>query len=106
MYSQIDSNKRKTVFLITVFLVFIIALGWFIGVYLGYGYNITILAVILSVVMTLVSYYSGDKIALSSTGAKEIKKEDNPYVYRIVENLTITAGTPMPKVYIIDSPAL
>lgn len=106
MYSQIDSNKRKTTFLITIFLVFIIALGWFIGVYMEQGYGITVLAVVLSIAMTLISYYSGDKIALSSTGAKEIKKEDNPYVYRLVENLTITAGTPMPKVYIIDSPAL
>lgn len=106
MYNQIDSNKRKTAFLITLFLIFIIALGWFIGVYMEQGYGITVLAVVLSIAMTLISYYSGDKIALASTGAKEIKKEDNPYVYRLVENLTITAGTPMPKVYIIDSPAL
>lgn len=106
MYSQIDSNKRKTTLLITIFLVFIIGLGWFLGVYMGYGYEITILAVIISFVMTLVSYYSGDKVALASTGAKAIQKEDNPYVYRMVENLAITAGIPTPKVYIIDSPAL
>jgi len=106
MYSQIDSNKRKTTLLITIFIVFIIGLGWFLGVYMGYGYEITILAVIISFVMTLVSYYSGDKVALASTGAKAIQKEDNPYVYRIVENLAITAGIPTPKVYIIDSPAL
>ncbi len=106
MYSQIDSNKRKTTLLIAIFFVFIIALGWFIGVYMGYGYDITIFAVVLSVLMTLISYYQGDKIALMSTGAKEIKKQDNPYVFRLVENLAITAGTPAPKVYIIDSPAL
>jgi len=106
MYSQIDSNKHKTVLLITIFLAFIIALGWFIGVYMNQGYEITVFAVVLSVLMTLVSYYSGDKIALASTGAKEIKKEDNPYVYRMVENLCITAGTSVPKVYIINSPAL
>ena len=106
MYSQIDSNKRKTALLITIFLVFIIGLGWFLGVYMGYGYEITILAVIISFLMTLVSYYSGDKVALASTGAKAIQKEDNPYVYRMVENLAITAGIPTPKVYIIDSPAL
>lgn len=106
MYNQIDSNKRKTFLLITIFLVFIIALGWFIGVYMNQGYGITVFAVVLSVLMTLVSYYKGDKIALASTGAKEIKKTDNPYVYRMVENLCITAGAPAPKVYIIDSPAL
>lgn len=106
MYSQIDSNKRKTTLLITIFLVFIIGLGWFLGVYMGYGYEITILAVIISFLMTLISYYSGDKVALASTGAKAIKKEDNPYVYRMVENLAITTGIPTPNVYIIDSPAL
>jgi len=106
MYNQIDSNKRKTTLLITIFLVFIIGLGWFLGIYMGYGYEITILAVIISFIMTLVSFYSGDKVALASTGAKAIKKEDNPYVYRMVENLAITAGIPMPKIHIIDSPAM
>jgi len=77
-----------------------------VGYYLGYGNGMVIFAVVLSVLMTLISYYSGDKIALSSAGAREIKKEDNPYVYRMTENLCITAGTPTPKVYIIDSPAL
>lgn len=106
MYSQIDSNKRKTILLITIFLIFIIALGWFIGVYLDYGYGLFVFAVVFSVLTSLVSYYKGDSIALSSTKAQAIKQEDNPYVYRMVENLCITAGTPTPKVYIIDSPAL
>ncbi|MBD3311616.1 MAG: zinc metalloprotease HtpX [Candidatus Magasanikbacteria bacterium] len=106
MYNQIDSNKRKTVILITIFLVLIIALGWFIGVYLNYGYGVFLFAVIFSIGTSLVSYYKGDKIALASTKAKEIKKTDNPYVYRMVENLCITAGIPTPKVHIIDSPAL
>ena len=106
MYSQIDSNKRKTILLVAIFLVFIIALGWFIGVYLNYGYGILVFAVVFSVLTSLVSYYKGDSFALSSTKARVIKKEDNLYVYRMVENLCITAGTPTPKVYIIDSPAL
>jgi len=106
MYNQIDSNKRKTVFLITIFIAFILAIGWFVGNYSGYGNGMVVFAVILSVLMTLISYYSGDKIALSSAGAREIKKEENPYVYRMVENLAITAGLPMPKVHIIDSPAM
>ncbi len=106
MYSQIDSNKRKTTLLITIFLVFIIALGWFIGDYLGYGNGIFLFAIVLSLGMTAVSYYSGDAIALASTGSQQIKKEDNPYVFRLVENLSITAGVPTPKVYIINSPAL
>lgn len=106
MYSQIDSNKRKTYLLITIFLIFIIALGWFIGVYLDYGYGVFAFAVIFSISTSLVSYYLGDKIALKTTGAKEISKSENPYVYRMVENLCITAGIQTPKVHIIDSPAL
>ncbi len=106
MYSQIDSNKRKTALLISVFIAFILAIGWFVGNYSGYGNSMVVFAVVLSVLMTLISYYNGDKIALVSTGAKEIKKEENPYVYKMVENLCITAGLPVPKVYIIDSPAL
>lgn len=106
MYSQIDANKHRTILLIILFIAFIIGLGYFFDVYLGYGPGSIILATMVSLVMTLVSYYNGDKVALSSTGAKQITKEDNPYVYRLVENLCITAGLPVPKVYIINSPAL
>jgi len=106
MYNQIDSNKQKTAVLISIFIAFILIIGWFVGKYSGYGNSMVILAIILSVLMTLISYYSGDKIALVSTGAREIQKEDNPYIYRMVENLAITAGLPIPKVHIIDSPAL
>ncbi len=106
MYSQIDSNKRKTRMLIAIFCAFIIGLGWLGASYLGLGYESVFLALIISIAMTLVSYYKGDAIALQSTGAKEIKKEDNPYVYRMVENLAIANGMPTPRVHIIDSPAL
>jgi len=106
MYSQIDSNKRKTYLLITIFLVFIITLGWFLGIFLDYGYGVFIFAIIFSTGSSLFSYFHGDKVALRSTKAKLIEKNDNPYVYRMVENLCITAGIPMPKVHIIDSPAL
>ncbi|PIR78142.1 MAG: zinc metalloprotease HtpX [Candidatus Magasanikbacteria bacterium CG10_big_fil_rev_8_21_14_0_10_36_16] len=106
MYSQIDSNKRKTNILIIIFTMFVIAIGWFLNAYMGYGYGAVVVAVIISVIMTLVSYYKGDSIALSSAGAKEISKEENPYVYKMVENLAITSGLPMPKVYMINSGAL
>ncbi|OGH69625.1 MAG: zinc metalloprotease HtpX [Candidatus Magasanikbacteria bacterium RIFCSPHIGHO2_02_FULL_51_14] len=106
MYNQIDSNKRKTALLIGIFLLFIIALGWFVGVYLEYGYGIFAFAVMFSIGSSFISYFTGDKIALASTGAKQIHKADNPYVCRMVENLCITQGIPAPKVYIIDSPAL
>jgi heat shock protein HtpX len=106
MYNQIESNKRKTVLLMGLFFVITITLGWFVGVYMGYGYWIFIFAIVYSVISSLVSFFYGDKVALKSTGAEKIEKQDNPYVYRMVENLCITAGLPEPDVYIIDSQAL
>lgn len=103
MYNQIDSNKRRSIILIAVFIAIVLAIGWFLSEVLGYGYEILILAVVISFIMSFTSYYSGDKLALSASGAKgPIKKMDNPYIYRMVENLAITAGIPLPKIYIID----
>lgn len=102
MYSRIDSNKRRSVLLIFLFIVVILALGYIFGKITGYGYAGLWIAVIISILMSLFSYYSGDKVALATSGAKETKKTDNPYVYRMVENLCITAGLPMPKIYVIS----
>lgn len=89
-----------------VFIAIILALGWVFGRYTGYGYGAVVFAAIISVIMSLVSYYSGDAVALSASGAKgPLKKEDNPYIYRMVENLAITSGLPMPKVYVINDDA-
>lgn len=88
-----------------LFIILILLLGWVFGEYTGYGYWGLIFALIISLVMTLFSYYKGDKVALWSAGAKPIVKEDNPYVFRMVENLCITAGLPMPKIYVINDPA-
>lgn len=106
MYNQITSNKRKSFLLIFLFISIILALGWFFGKLTDYGIGGLILALIISFSMTLVSYYQGDKIVLATSGAKPIAKEDNPYIYRIVENLCITAGLPTPKIYVIPDPAM
>ncbi len=106
MYNQITSNKRKTILLIALFGAFVIGVGYFLNVYFDYGYESVVAAVVISALMSLTSYYHADKLALWSTGARAIKKEDNPYLYRIVENLCIAQGIPVPKVHIIDSPAL
>jgi heat shock protein HtpX len=107
MYQQIVSNKRKTLVLMTVFVALVMALGWFIGKITGYGYASLIWAAFISLGMTLFSYYQGDKIALVVSGAKgPLKKEDNPYLWRIVENLCLTAGLPMPKIYLIPDSAI
>ena len=107
MYSQIDSNKRNSVILMMIFIIIIISIGYGLEFLWGDGsYMIVWGAIIISLLMTSVSYFKGDKIALASTGAKEINKTSDIYLYRIVENLCITAGTPMPKVYIIEDMAI
>lgn len=107
MYSQITSNKRQSVILVMLFITIIIGLGYVFDMASGSGdYSGVFLAIILSFGMTMISYFQGDKIALWSSGAKPIAKEHSPYVYRMIENLSITSGLPMPKIYIIEDSAI
>jgi heat shock protein HtpX len=99
IYKEADSNTMKTWFLITGFLVFIIALGWMFS-YLLDSDAILYFAVFLSVFMSFGSYWWSDKIVLSMYRAQLIEKKDNPELYNTVENLCITAGLPVPKIYI------
>lgn len=106
MYKEIDSNKRKSMALMILFVLVIAGLAWAWVEYFESSYYIMIPVVLFAIIMSLTSFFAGDKIALASAGAKQIKKKDNAYLWRIVENLSITAGVPMPKVYIIDDPAM
>lgn len=89
-----------------LFIVVIAGLVWLFSYYYGSGSSVVVFAFVIASVMSLVSFYAGDKVALVSAGAHEIKKQDNPYVFRLVENLSITAGVPMPRVYIISDSAM
>jgi heat shock protein HtpX len=100
IYKQADSNTFKTWLLVTGFLVFIIAIGWLFS-YLLNSSGILIGAVILSIAMSFGSYWWSDKIVLGMYGAKPIEHNQNPELYHVVENLCITAGLPVPKIYII-----
>ena len=100
IYTQADSNTRKTWFLITGFLVFIIALGWLFSYELNSS-AILYFAVFLSVFMSFGSYWWSDKIVLGMYKAVPVEHDKNPELYHIVENLCITAGLPVPKIYII-----
>ncbi|MFA6790739.1 MAG: zinc metalloprotease HtpX, partial [Parcubacteria group bacterium] len=104
LYNQSDRNKRLTWIYITGFLVFVIGVGY---VFAGAMGNSWILygAVIFSVLMSFSSYWWSDKIVLSMSGAKEVTRENAKEIYRIVENLCITAGLPVPKIYIIEDSA-
>jgi heat shock protein HtpX len=101
LYTQADSNTRKTFFLIFVFVVILIALGWLFS-YLLNDNIFLVFAVVLAVVQSFASYWYSDKIVLAISKAQEIKHEENPEIYHIVENLCIAAGLPMPKIYIIE----
>lgn len=100
IYTQADSNTRKTWFLLTGFLVFIIALGWLFS-YLLNSSDILYFAVFLSIFMSFGSYWWSDKIVLAMYKAQPIEHNKNPELYHVVENLCITAGLPIPKIYII-----
>ena len=104
LYTQQGKNIRKTWFLMTGFLVIVIALGWVVSQVYG---NVGILyaAVAFSLIMNVTAYWYSDKIALSSTGAKEADAKQYLEVHRILENLSITAGLPKPRLYVIDDPA-
>lgn len=107
MYNQIDSNKRRTALLIVGFIMIIMLIGLAFSQLTDIGYAGLILAALISIATSLFSYYQGDKVALWTAGAKgPIQKTDNPYLYRLVENLTITAGLDLPKIYIIPDPAI
>ena len=101
LYTHKDENIRKTWILISVFLIFVIGLGWVFS----YQFNssiILLIAVIFSILMSVTSYWYSDKIVLAMSKAKEVKHDENPELYHIVENLCITAGLPLPKIYIIE----
>ncbi len=104
MYKQIDSNKRKTIFLLGFFLIFIIFLGWIFSRALG-NPLILYIAVFISVFQAWISYFYSDRITLFISRAKEVKHKENPKIYHLVENLCITAGMPVPKIYIINDSA-
>src|SRR3989344_915437 len=106
MYTEIASNKRKSIALVLIFFVFIVALGYLATQYFESGPELIVFAVVVATIMSLVSYYQGDKIALGVAKAHPIAKEDSPYVFWMVENLCIATGLPMPKLYIIQDAAL
>ena len=105
LYSHAESNTRKTWLYLTFFFVLIIVVGWAISFSLGSS-AILWLAVIFSILMSFISYWYSDKIVLAITKAKPVEKKDNPELYRIVENLCITAGLPLPKIYVLEEAQL
>jgi heat shock protein HtpX len=105
MYEQISSNKRRTVLLLFIFIILLWGLAYVVSRATG-NPGLFFVIGIFSLLYSLFSYFAGAKMALAVNGAKEIQKSDDPRLWRTVENLAITEGLPMPKVYIMNDPAL
>lgn len=106
MYKQIDANRQKSLLLIALFTGVLAVAGYAYGYITDTGYAGLSFALVVSLGMTLFSWFAGDKVVLMTSGARELKtREENPYVWNLVENLCITAGLPLPKIYLIDDPA-
>jgi len=101
LYNQADKNVRLTWLYITGFLVFVIAVGYVFASALNSS-GILYFAVIFSIIMSFGSYWWSDKIVLAMSSAKPITLENNREIYHLVENLCITAGLPLPRIYIIE----
>lgn len=101
LYTLAESNIRKTRLYLAFFFIFIILIGWLISYFLQSTIILWII-VILAILLNFSAYWYSDKIVLALSKARPIEKRDNPELYRICENLSITAGLPLPKIYIIN----
>lgn len=106
LYNAITSNKRKTILIIFLFMLFITTIGYVYGKATGYGASYALIAFILSAVSSVGSYYFSDKLVLATSGAQEVTKKDFPEYYRIVENLALGNGLPIPKIYVITDASI
>lgn len=106
MYKEIDRNKRFSIIILLVFVVFICLLGYVYGQLSDLGYFGVILALVFAFPSAFIGYYTSDRIVLYLAGAKEIVKKDDPILFNTVENLSIASGMTTPRVYIIEDEAL
>jgi heat shock protein HtpX len=102
VYDRIGQNRRNTVLLLGTFVLLLAGLSIAIGLVLGLPYAYAPLLIVPFLLFALISYYSSSSIVLGISGAREVTKEEEPELYRAVENLCIGAGLPMPKVYVIE----
>jgi heat shock protein HtpX len=105
IYEQIAKNKRNSILLCILFIVFVGVMGWVFGQLTAMGNAGVVLALIIAVIWTFGSYYYSDRIVLAISRARPLEKEEFPHLFHAVEGLAIAAGIPVPKVYVIDDSA-
>lgn len=106
LYEHISSNKRKSIFLISIFFVIIGFIGYTFGIYFGDVFIGLAFAIIFSTIMTLISFYSGDKMILGMSSAVPADRKKYPHLVNTVEGLAIASGIQTPKIYVIDDSAI
>ena len=104
LYTQQGKNIRRTWFLMAMFFVLVIAIGYFIAWYLGNPVLLYV-AIGFALFMNIASYWYSDKLVIAMTGAKPTSRESHRELWNVVENLSITAGLPMPKIYVVEDHA-
>jgi heat shock protein HtpX len=106
MFNEVRDNKIKSVLLIVVFLIMIGILGAIIGIIWGSVYIGLVLAMIFALFYTALVYATGDQMILAMSGARPVTKQEYPYLFHTIEGLSVAAGIPTPKAYVIDDSAL
>jgi heat shock protein HtpX len=105
IYEQIAENKRKSIFLLFLFIVFLLFLGWVFGEAYYSGEAGLVLALMVALVISFVTFFYGDKMVLGISQARPVDPKENPYLHNVIEGLAIGSGIPAPKAYIIDDTA-
>jgi len=107
MFELIRANKIKSWLLVLTLTAVLVVLGYVVGrVWFGNGLPGIVIAAVLATVLSLTAYFSGDRAMLAMSRARRIEKKDHPQLFNVVEEMSIAAGLPMPKVYIIDDTAM
>lgn len=105
-YDAIAANRRRSALLIVLTIGLIVAFGWALDLVTNGEVGFLFIGGVVAIVSALTGYFAGDRIALAMAHARPVTREQAPYLVRIVENLAITAGVPMPKVYLMEDPTL
>ncbi|GAA4179817.1 M48 family metalloprotease [Gryllotalpicola koreensis] len=106
MYRAIARNKRNTVFFILFFLVLVGLVSYAISYFMGGGWSVTIIAVVIAIAYAVLQYFTAGSQAVAMAGAVQLQqKSDHPVLWQTVENISISTGMPMPKIYIVNDPA-
>ena len=104
LYTHQDRNIRRTWLLMGFFLAGVILLGWFLSLYAG-DPLVLYVAIVFALALNIGSYWFSDRIVIKMTGAKAVSREEQREYYRVVENLCITAGLPLPRLYVVEDPS-